>query len=190
MKTRGPRRRPAGATPRRRPMAAASRRSTSMAAEASFPPTFRIKSILVPIDFSEYSKKALRYAVRFAKEFGASLTLLHVFEPLIQPPEGYGVLQVPVIDGGALQKEAAARLTSLAQEEIEELVPVKSVVRSGRPYNEIVMDAKERKVDLIIIATHGYTGLTHLLLGSTAERVVRHAPCPVLTVREPEKEFV
>ena len=160
------------------------------AANVPITQSVRIKSILVPIDFSEYSKKALRYAVRFAEEFGSSITLLHVVERVIQPPEGYGALEVPAFDLGLLQKHAAAKLSSLAQEEIDELVPVKTLVRSGAGYNEIVTVAKEEGTDLIIIATHGRTGLKHLLLGSTAERVVRHAPCPVLTVREREHDFV
>jgi nucleotide-binding universal stress UspA family protein len=64
------------------------------------------------------------------------------------------------------------------------------VVRLGHPYQEITDAARELKVDLIVISTHGYTGLKHVLLGSTAERIVRHAPCPVLTVREKEQDFV
>jgi universal stress protein A len=149
----------------------------------------RIKRILAPTDFSDYSKKALHYAVRFAEQFGATLTVLHVVEPVIPTTDGFGAFQVPAIDVGVLQKNAAASLASLVGDEVDELVPVKTLVRCGPPSQEIVSVAKDEDIDLIIIATHGYTGLKHLLLGSTAERVVRHAPCPVLTVREREHEF-
>jgi nucleotide-binding universal stress UspA family protein len=80
-------------------------------------------------------------------------------------------------------------LQCLAQDEVEELIPVQAEVRTGKPYNEIVLAAKKLGADLIVIATHGYSGLKRALLGSTAERVVRYAPCPVLVVREKEKEF-
>jgi nucleotide-binding universal stress UspA family protein len=118
------------------------------------------------------------------------VTLLHVVEPLIEPADGYGALAVPFVNVEALQNDATSKLNTLAQAEIEELVPVNVLVRRGKPYHEIATFAKERDIDLIIIATHGYTGLKHLFLGSTAERVVRHAPCPVLAVREREHEFV
>jgi glycine betaine transporter len=87
----------------------------------------------------------------------------------------------------AIAKEAKLKLQATAQQEIEELVPVYPEVRIGKAYNEIVAAAKVSCADLIVIATHGYTGLKHALLGSTAERVVRHAHCPVLVVREPKK---
>lgn len=154
------------------------------------PVPLKIKRLLVPTDFSSPSKNALRYAVKFAEQFGATVTLLHVVEPLIQPGDGYGAVAVPLVNIETLQKDATSKLNTLAQAEIEELIPVNVLVRSGKPYHEIVTVAKEGDIDLIIIATHGYTGLKHLFLGSTAERVIRHAPCPVLAVREREHEFV
>lgn len=144
-----------------------------------------IKRILVPTDFSDASRKALRYAQKFAEQFGASLTLLYVLEPF-----RYDGLAVPSVDVKPVLKNVTNKLATLAQEEIEELVPVNPLVQTGNPYQEIVTAARERNIDLIIISTHGYTGLKHLWLGSTAERVVRHAPCPVLVVREREHEFV
>ena len=167
------------------------KRSVSREPEiASLASGLKLKRILVPTDFSAPSKKAFRYAAKFAEEFGASLTLLHVVEPIVALGDAYGWVETPAITDPALQKEASTRLAGLAQKEIGELIPVKPLVRCGKAYQEIVSVAKEREIDLIIIATHGYTGLKHVFLGSTAERVVRHAPCPVLIVREREHEFV
>lgn len=153
------------------------------------PATLKLKTILVPTDFAEPSKKSLRYALRFAEQFGATVILLHVVEPIVLLGDAYGSVAVPMEATAALQQDATTRLASLVRDEIEEVVPVSSCVRCGKPYQEIVNAAREREVDLIIIATHGYTGLKHVFLGSTAERVVRHAPCPVLIVREKEHEF-
>ena len=147
------------------------------------PLTARLKTIVVPIDFSPHSKNALRYAVRLAEQFGSVLRLVHVVEPA---PFLNDLSNVTLIrSDGEIAKVAKVQLQALAQEEIEELVPIYPEVRMGKPYKEIVAAAKVSSADLIVIATHGYTGLTHALLGSTAERVVRHAPCPVLVVREP-----
>ncbi len=166
---------------------------TAAAASSVGPPqahTMQLRRILVPVDFSPHSLKALRYARAFARQFKASLVLLHVNEPVVFPSElGYAPLATEALDRG-FQKDAQARLTSLAAECTAEGMQTETSVRVGRPYNEISTAATELDADLIIIATHGFTGLTHVLLGSTAERVVRHATCPVLVVREQEHEFV
>ena len=142
-----------------------------------------IKRILMPVDFSAPSKRALKYAEQFAKQLGAALTLVHVVEPFWYPHDWE---YLPAFEGNigpvALEKEARARLTTLANE-VGSNAPVTPHVRSGTPWNEIVLAAKEYKADLIIIGTHGRTGLKHVVMGSTAERVVRHAHCPVLVVR-------
>jgi universal stress protein A len=148
----------------------------------------KIKKILVPIDFSEGARKALRYAVPFAKTFGASLSLVHVVEPPSFPVDM--PVYAPIRSEEELAQEAKSRLFSLADEDVDEFVPVNVHVRTGQAYREVTDLAKELETDLIIIATHGYTGLTHLLLGSTAEKVARYAPCPVLIVRETEHEFI
>jgi universal stress protein A len=141
----------------------------------------KLKRILVPIDFSEASLHALRYAIPFAEESGASVYLVHVVEPAVFINDLPNVaLALP---DDAVAKAARERLVSMAEKEIEELIPVYPHVRIGRAYQEIAVLAKSLNVDLIIIATHGYTGLKHVFLGSTAERVVRHAGCPVLVVR-------
>ena len=144
------------------------------------------KRILVPIDFSETSLYALRYALTFARQFSGSLYVLHVYEaPSFLA--GYQTLPKTVAapDSEVIQK-IRIQLDSLAEAENDSRVPIKTCVREGKAYDEIVRFAKAELVDLIIISTHGYTGLKHTLLGSTAERVVRHAPCPVLVVRQPE----
>lgn len=147
----------------------------------------QLKHILVPTDFSETSGKALKYAQRFAEQFGAKVTLLHVIQPLIYPADfGYPPTVLDTADE-TIRQRVQERLNLLAS---TAGVPVEVHVREGQPYNEIAAAAREFEVDLIIIPTHGRTGLKHVLLGSTAERVVRHAPCPVLTVREREHDFV
>jgi nucleotide-binding universal stress UspA family protein len=149
---------------------------------------FRLKQILVPVDFSECSRKALRYALPFAKEFGAGISLLHVVETAYVMGE-FGAVDY-VAMAADLTTEAERQLRELAGAEIGSSAAWKIAVRQGRPATEIAEAARELEADLIVIATHGRTGLKHALLGSVAENVVRHAPCPVLTVRENEREFV
>jgi nucleotide-binding universal stress UspA family protein len=148
-----------------------------------------IKKILVPIDFSDYSKSALKYAVNFAKRFNAELFLVYVVEPIIYPPDfSMGQIAIPTIDLG-MDKRAAEELDKLAEKEIPKELAAKTMVKTGKPFIEIIETAGEENIDLIIIATHGHTGMEHILFGSTAEKVVRKAPCPVLTLREPVKGF-
>jgi nucleotide-binding universal stress UspA family protein len=152
------------------------------------PALLSVKSILVPVDFSDTSKKALHYALRFGEQFGARITLLHVIEPVATPDFAYHPL---LLEADKAKQAAKARLEALcSQLGIQARLVERTLTRYGTPFAEICDAARKLKVDLIIITTHGYTGLKHVLLGSTAERVVRHAPCPVLTVREKEHEFV
>lgn len=143
-------------------------------------PAFQLKKILVPVDFSTCSLKALRYAIPFATQFGAELILLHVI-PLFPPAEG-----VLPADPGEDVHERLAALRATAGAAAGGI----TLVRRGTPHSEILDVAQELDVGLIILSTHGHTGLEHLLLGSVAEKVVRHAGCPVLIVREHEHEFV
>ncbi len=148
-----------------------------------------IKKILVPIDFSDYSKSALRYSVNFAKSFNASITLIYVVEPIIYPPDfSMGQIAIPTVNT-EWDERAKEELDKLAKNEIPAEVKVKTLIKTGKPFVEIIETAKEEDTDLIIIATHGHTGVEHILFGSTAEKVVRKAPCPVLTLREPVKGF-
>ena len=144
-------------------------------------PLRKLKQILVPIDFSDASLKALRYAVPFAEQFGATLSLVHIIEPMAFASDV--PYAPPVVSDEEAEEAARKKLFSLASHEIQKLVQVKVHVRSGTAFVEILDAARSLEADLVIIATHGYTGLKHFLLGSTAERIVRHAHCPVLTVR-------
>jgi nucleotide-binding universal stress UspA family protein len=149
-----------------------------------------ISKVLVPIDFSDYSKSALKYAVNFVKHFEAQLFLVYVVEPVIYPPDfSMGQIAIPSVDL-EMDKRAIDELNKLAEQEIPAEIKVKSIVKTGKPFIEIIETATEENVDLIIIATHGHTGMEHILFGSTAEKVVRKAPCPVLTLREPIKGFL
>lgn len=148
-------------------------------------PVFKLKKILVPVDFSECSRKALGYAVPLAEQFGAELTLLHVAAS--NPP----VAQLGPADEVALE-EARKQLESL-QARIGAAVPSHSVLRvlrTGRLHLEIIRAAEEMGIDLIVLSTHGHRGVARVLMGSTTEKVVRYAGCPVLVVREHQHEFV
>jgi nucleotide-binding universal stress UspA family protein len=149
-----------------------------------------MKRILVPIDFSEYSKKALRYAVAFARNFQSEIVLVYVVEPVVYPADfSFGQVAVPSMERELFER-GEEQLRKLIETEIRGELPARSMVRSGKPFVEIIRAAAEEDVDLVIIATHGHGGIEHVLFGSTAEKVVRKAPCPVLTVREKEKDFV
>jgi nucleotide-binding universal stress UspA family protein len=143
---------------------------------------FTIKKILVPVDFSECSNKALQYAIPIAKQFGAKITLMHA---LLYPFES---AEMAMAEAAGIQA-AREELNRLSQK-IGDGITTRAILRVGKAPGEIVEAAKETGADLIVISTHGRSGLAHVLLGSTAERVVRHAPCPVLVVREKEHEFV
>lgn len=165
------------------------RADTSLLEDATSGRSFALKQILVPVDFSSCSLKALRYAVAFARQFKAAITLLYVVQPYYLPGDLTGGL-----DYAALEKEieenSERELDSLANREVGKKAPWKILLRMGRPVDQITRVADEQNVDLIIISTHGHTGLKHVMLGSTAENVVRHAPCPVLTVRVEEHDFL
>lgn len=152
------------------------------------PALLDLKSILVPVDFSPPSMRALRYAARFAQQFGARLTLVFVNEPVVPPDFANFPL---LVAGPEAARAGRAKLEKVAREHgVAPRMLEKTAVRTGTAHREIVAAARKFKSDLIIIATHGYGAVKHFLLGSTAERVVRHAPCPVLVVREHEREFV
>jgi universal stress protein A len=150
---------------------------------------FKLKKILVPLDFSDCSKKALQYAVPFAKQFNARMIFLHVLP--IHFATGWGIDPVtyPVIEED-LRKDSETRLTTLVQETVPSEIPVQIEVRHGVPSAEIVNAAKEMAADVIVMSTHGHTGRIHAFIGSVAGDVVRLAPCPVLMVREHEHEFI
>jgi universal stress protein A len=146
---------------------------------------FHIKHILVPIDFSESSRKAVRYAVSFAKLFQAELLLVHVLQTPTPIP---GVMDFPTVDEGT-QTALAQRLSEFRDETCGG-VTARDLLVLGSPFNEISRVAEEQNIDLIVLGTHGHSALHRLFLGSTAERVLRYAPCPVLVVREKETDFI
>jgi nucleotide-binding universal stress UspA family protein len=137
----------------------------------------RFKSLLVPIDFSETSLAALNYAVTLAEEFGAQIRLFHVLE-------SPGIFSKGDAATAHYAEIMRKRLAQLAGDRIGGRVPVAVQVRIGRAHKLICDTAQKLRCDLVVIGTHGFTGLKHLLLGSTAERVIRHAPCSVLVVRK------
>ena len=154
------------------------------------PQILDLKKILVPIDFSDTSKKALQYALKLAEQFSCEIVLLYVVEPLtpiVGAPRAVEVLPQPQDDSIPAKKELAALA---ARSRNNGAKSINSTIRTGHPPHEITKAAKDLDVDLIVIATHGYTSWRHLCIGSTAERVVRTAPCPVLVVREKEHEFI
>jgi universal stress protein A len=153
-------------------------------ATATVNPVFRLKEILVPVDFTECTEKALSYAVPFAKQFGATVTLLHVVEPTFVPATEMGiVLDVDRTD--TVKRDLEKLRAHLAGQ-----VYCRALLRKGSAQAEIIAAAKEIGCDLIILSTHGRTGLDHLLMGSTAEKVMRRAGCPIFIVRPHEHDFV
>jgi universal stress protein A len=156
---------------------------------ARTPSRLHPRHILVPMDFSAAAGKALTYAEAFASTFGAKLTLLHVLEPMVLPSE-FGYSYVPTPEEESRQLEALKKKLNAAAAALETEASTRCEVRIGRPWQEIVEAAREGDVDLLIITTHGRTGLKHVLMGSVAEKIVRHATCPVLVVRPEEKDFV
>jgi nucleotide-binding universal stress UspA family protein len=142
----------------------------------------RFNHILVPIDFSRPSLKAIPYALAISRQFGADVHLLHVTDTSQQPPPT--LLTLPLVPQAEWNRRLMKRLKAVALKyrtncNVSTLEP-----RSGTAYEEICATARELKADLIVIATHGYTGYRRAFLGSTAERVVQHSPCPVLVVRQ------
>ncbi|MCK9425892.1 MAG: universal stress protein [Ignavibacteriaceae bacterium] len=149
----------------------------------------QFSKILVPIDFSDFSKSALKYAVTFAQHYHSKLILIYVMEPVIYPPDfSMGQITLPTVNF-EMDKRAKEELDKLAETEIGSLVQVQTLIKTGKPFVEIIETAKEEDADLIIISTHGHSGVEHILFGSTADKVVRKASCPVLTLREPIKGF-
>ncbi len=144
---------------------------------------FKIKTILVPVDFSDCSRQALKYALPLAGQHDATVALLYVI-----PTPPYAMTEYGGVDFASIESELRAnserQLAALVKEEAQD-VKTETMVCAGSPGEEIILTAKSLGADLIVISTHGRTGLKHVFLGSVAEHVVRHAPCPVLVVREP-----
>jgi nucleotide-binding universal stress UspA family protein len=152
----------------------------------------RIKNILVATDFSECSESALTYGRALAHRFSARLHVLHAVE--IMPPDVVGmggfVSAVPQLQAD-LEKGAREQLErTLSEDDRRELAAVTVLTTGETPAHAIDEYATKSEIDLIVIGTHGRRGLSHIVMGSVAEKVVRTSPCPVLTVRHPQREFV
>jgi nucleotide-binding universal stress UspA family protein len=143
----------------------------------------QFRHILAPTDFSEYSKKAVASALELARKFGAKLSILHVIELPPYPIEGYVPPSLSATFLDDLERQATQDLAELVPEAEADNVEVARMVAVGTPYRKIIEAAEAEDVDLIVMATAGRTGLSHLVMGSIAERVVRTASCPVLTLR-------
>jgi nucleotide-binding universal stress UspA family protein len=150
----------------------------------------KLKRILVPTDFSESARNALSYGISFSREYEAELVLLHVVETLAV---GYASDLFPVPMAEVFQEisgYARAELEKLGVEAREKGVAVRELLVQGKPSAEILRVAREETVDMIVLGTHGKGMIDKALFGSTTERVVRQAPCPVLTCHEREHDFV
>ena len=161
---------------------------TQALADRSDSALLNLKRILVPTDFSESSNSAYKYALRLAQQFCVELHVIHVLDSVLSQQ----FAELPEARAFSDKELASAKkkLRVWANSVAAMGVTANMVLRNGVPSHEIVEAAKDLDVDLIVIASHGHTGWKHFCIGSTAERVVRAAPCPVLVVREKEHQFV
>jgi len=162
-------------------------RDGTIAEHGGHPPSFSPKRILVTTDFSDASKKAFPYAAALARKFESSLTLLYVVP--VHLPVDIAYIGI-VLEEKRLIEEARERLPRFRAAELDPHLHVETMVLNGSAAHEICKVAREQNSDLVVMSTHGRTGLKHFVLGSVTEDVVRHAPCPVLVVREREHEFL
>ncbi|GAX59822.1 universal stress protein UspA and related nucleotide-binding proteins [Candidatus Scalindua japonica] len=146
-----------------------------------------LKKILCPIDHSDCSKEALKYAVTLAMKDEAKLYLLHIID-IRSFNEGLETMSTQIPDEETLE-QLRIKLLDCIPEEIRDDMDVEAIVAQGIPFVEIISTAKEKEVDMIVIGSHGRTGISHMMLGSVSEKVVRKAPCPVLTVRQTGQKF-
>jgi nucleotide-binding universal stress UspA family protein len=148
----------------------------------------KIEQILFPTDFSEGSYHAMPYAVDFSKHYNAKLHIIHIVHDFTKATYSH----MPHISSDKIFDEitewARNEIDKCCIEQIRGLPKVEKLVLKGIPYEEIVKFADNKKIDIIVMGTYGRVGLDKLIFGSTAERVVRKAPCPVLTVRQPEHQ--
>jgi len=141
--------------------------------------------IVVPTDFSDFSLRALAYAIGLAEKYGSSLFVLYIAEPTLQVSD---MAWVGVNDQSLKNEhaeEAQRQLEQLVRDQVPAGLPVTAEVRTGDAVEEIIQFAENKGADLVVMATHGRSGLSHMLMGSTAEQVIRKASCPVLTLKHP-----
>jgi nucleotide-binding universal stress UspA family protein len=153
------------------------------------PNRFHLRKILVPVDFSPNCQESILYARHFAEQFEAEICLLHVVEPVVVTND-FGYVPILPNDLEEQRLEGAGKELRTLAKSLGAGVAVESKVLLGRAWKEITDAARTLPADLLIVSTHGFTRIKHALLGSVAEKIVRHAPCPVLVVRLGEHEFV
>jgi len=147
----------------------------------------RLQTILVPLDFSPHSAKALEYAIEFAKKFDAKIELLNSYPVYVGAVSPYGIVIPESFDKEC--REAAEREMATWSERVKKAgIPVETRVTPSAPADAISRQAEEHDVDLVVMGSRGLTGLKHFLLGSVAERTLRICPCPVLTVKDGEAD--
>ncbi|MFQ6673629.1 MAG: universal stress protein [Fidelibacterota bacterium] len=146
------------------------------------------KKILVTTDFSDYARYAFKHAVAIAEKFDAELIVMHVIQPTVSPAD-YAWAAPPPNLSAQHEKYCTESLSGLVEELIPESIKSDTLLAHGAPFREIIAASREHSIDLIVMATHGLGGLSHVLFGSTTEKVVRKSPCPVLTIRHPEHKF-
>jgi nucleotide-binding universal stress UspA family protein len=149
--------------------------------------TIEVRRILVPIDFSEHAEPVVEWAVHLAETHGSRVVLMHAYHLPVEFQQMEGAY-LPADFWSHVKTEAQKTLEGHAERIRAKGIEVETVVREGYPATAIVEEADRQGASLVVIGTHGHTGLKHLLLGSVAERVVQKAPCPVLTVKRPDAE--
>jgi len=146
------------------------------------------KKIVCPIDFSEFTDEILKYAVNITKKFNAELHLIHIIPNLnyFTPYESFLTPENLVAIEKNIEKEVEKDFERVTKN-ID--VPLKKIVKTGVTFVEIIDYIKEEDIDLVVMGTHGRSGIEHILIGSVAEKVVRKSPCPVLTIRPRGRKF-
>lgn len=147
-----------------------------------------LKKILCPIDHSDGSKEALKFAVSFAMKDEAELCLLHVIDIRTFDENIDAMIKQP--PDNETTELLKTKLLECVPKEIRGDMQIEAIVIQGIPFAEIISVAKEKEIDMIVMGTHGRTGIAHIMLGSVSEKIVRKAPCPVLTVRQTGHKFV
>lgn len=149
---------------------------------------FNVKNILLPTDFSKLSLSAAQHAVDLAKQYGAKIHLMHVIEktPPILTIHSLDLSEEKIIK--SIEDDARESLNSTAAKLRESRADIQTVLKKGLDYEEIVNYSQQNGIDVIVIATHGRTGILHTLIGSVAEKVIRYAKCPVLVITPTDNE--
>lgn len=146
------------------------------------------KKILCPVDFSQFTQDVINYAVDLAKKYDAELHVMHVVPNMtyFTPYESFLTPENLVAVEKNIQDEVENNFAKLLK---NETVPTRTIIRTGVPFVEIIDYAKSESIDLIVMGTHGHSGIEHILIGNVAEKVVRKSPCPVMTIRPKGKVF-